>query len=118
MVLPFIWMMSTSFKLPEDIFGLPSGDYSPKPGNPVKLYLHFSGEKPYKSSGKHLLCLSHWHPVEPFLTSLGGYGFVKFELPGKKAAFAFLLATMIIPGAVMMVQLVGTTRKICWVVTF
>ncbi|MFO7680421.1 MAG: carbohydrate ABC transporter permease [Chloroflexota bacterium] len=53
-----------------------------------------------------------------FFTSLGGYGFAKFEFPGKKGLFAFLLATMVIPGAVMMVPSFVIMRNFGWVDTF
>lgn len=102
MLLPFIWMLSTSFKLAQDIFG-----YPPKfiPDNPVldnytyvifkKGALHNLYNTAFIASLSTVLTL--------FFTTLGGYGFAKFKFPGKDALFAFLLATMVIPGAVMMV---------------
>jgi ABC-type glycerol-3-phosphate transport system permease component len=102
MLLPFIWMLSTSFKLAQDIFG-----YPPKfiPDNPVldnytyvifkKGALHNLYNTAFIASLSTVLTL--------FFTTLGGYGFAKFKFPGKNALFAFLLATMVIPGAVMMV---------------
>lgn len=53
-----------------------------------------------------------------FFTSLGGYGFAKFEFPLKKTLFALLLATLIIPGAVMMVPTFVIMRELGWVDTF
>ena len=52
-----------------------------------------------------------------FFTTLGGYGFAKFNFPGKNALFAFLLATMVIPGAVMMVPSFIIIRNIGWMDT-
>jgi multiple sugar transport system permease protein len=49
---------------------------------------------------------------------MGGYGFAKFNFRGKKGLFAILLATMIIPGAVMMVPSFVIMRKLGWVDTF
>ena len=56
--------------------------------------------------------------VSLFFTSLGGYGFAKFDFVGKKGLFAILLATMIVPGAVMMVPSFVIMRKLGWVDTF
>jgi ABC-type glycerol-3-phosphate transport system permease component len=102
MLLPFVWMLSTSFKLAQDIFG-----YPPRfiPDNPVldnyiyvifkKGALHNLYNTAFIASLSTVLTL--------FFTTLGGYGFAKFKFPGKDGLFAFLLATMVIPGAVMMV---------------
>ena len=117
MVLPFIWMMSTSFKLPEDIFGYPPQII---PQNPtLSNYIYIFQEKNLTRVLVNTFFVSAIGTLlSLFFTSLGGYGFAKFEFPGKKAAFAFLLATMIIPGAVMMVPSFVIMRKFGWVDTF
>ena len=117
MVLPFIWMMSTSFKFPEDIFGYPPQII---PQNPtLSNYIYIFQEKNLTRVLVNTFFVSAIGTLlSLFFTSLGGYGFAKFEFPGKKAAFAFLLATMIIPGAVMMVPSFVIMRKFGWVDTF
>lgn len=117
MALPFIWMLSTSFKMPEDIFG-----YPPQliPKNPTWTnFVYIFQEKSLVRILLNTLYVSAVGTlVSLFFTTLGGYGFAKFDFPGKKAAFAFLLATMIIPGAVMMVPSFVIMRKFGWVDTF
>ncbi len=117
MVLPFVWMLSTSFKLPRDIFGYPPRIIPPSPT--LENYQMIFQEKNlvgvllntfYVSTFATLLSL--------FFTSLGGYGFAKFDFPGKNILFAVLLATMIVPGAVMMVPSFVLMRKLGWVDTF
>jgi ABC-type glycerol-3-phosphate transport system permease component len=117
MILPFIWMLSTSFKLPQDIFGYPPQII---PKNPtISNYIYIFQEKNLtKILANTFLVAAVGTLLSLFFTSLGGYGFAKFEFPGKKAAFAFLLATMIIPGAVMMVPSFVIMRKFGWVDTF
>jgi ABC-type glycerol-3-phosphate transport system permease component len=115
MLLPFIWMLSTSFKLAQDIFG-----YPPKfiPDNPVLdnyTYVIQKGALHNLYNTAFIATLSS--AVTLFFTTLGGYGFAKFNFPGKNALFAFLLATMVIPGAVMMVPSFIIIRKIGWVDT-
>jgi ABC-type glycerol-3-phosphate transport system permease component len=53
-----------------------------------------------------------------FFTTAGGYGFAKFNFWGKNILFALLLATMIIPGAVMMVPPFVIMRELGWVDKF
>jgi len=117
MILPFIWMLSTSFKLPQDIFG-----YPPKliPENPVLTnYFYIFQEKNLLGVLRNTFVIALASTLlSLFFTSLGGYGFAKFEFPGKKFLFALLLATLVIPGAVMMVPSFVIMRTFGWVDTF
>jgi ABC-type glycerol-3-phosphate transport system permease component len=117
MVLPFIWMLSTSFKLPADIFG-----YPPKiiPNNFTwDNYVYIFKEKNLFPILINTIVVSVFSSLlSLFFTSMGGYGFAKFNFRGKKGLFAILLATMIIPGAVMMVPSFVIMRKLGWVDTF
>jgi ABC-type glycerol-3-phosphate transport system permease component len=117
MILPFIWMLSTSLKLPQDIFG-----YPPKliPENPVlSNYFYIFKEKNLTGVLRNTFVIALASTLlSLFFTSLGGYGFAKFEFPGKKFLFALLLATLVIPGAVMMVPSFVIMRTLGWVDTF
>lgn len=117
MVLPFVWMLSTSFKLPQDIFGFP-----PKiiPENPVlNNYRVIFQEKNLIGVMVNTITIALFSTLlSLFFTSLGGYGFAKFNFRGKKTLFAILLGTMIIPGAVMMVPSFVIMRIFGWVDTF
>jgi ABC-type glycerol-3-phosphate transport system permease component len=53
-----------------------------------------------------------------FFCSLGGYGFAKYKFPGQMWLFSLLLASMVIPGAVMMVPSFVLMRQFGWVNTF
>jgi len=117
MILPFVWMLSTSFKLPQDIFGFP-----PRliPENPVlDNYLYIFQEKNLLRvlANTFFVALSTTL-LSLFFTALGGYGFAKFNFLGKNILFALLLATMIIPGAVMMVPSFVIMRELGWVDKF
>lgn len=117
MVLPFIWMISTSLKLPQDIFG-----YPPKliPSNITwNNYLFIFKEKNLLRVLSNTIIISSLSTIlSLFFTSMGGYGFAKFSFPGKKSLFAMLLATMIIPSAVMMVPSFVIMRELGWVDKF
>jgi ABC-type glycerol-3-phosphate transport system permease component len=115
MLLPFAWMLSTSFKLAQDIFG-----YPPRfiPANPVwDNYTYVLAKGALHNLGNTAFIASLFTVGSLFFTTLGGYGFAKFKFPGREALFAFLLATMVIPGAVMMVPTFIIIRNIGWVDT-
>lgn len=117
MILPFIWMLSTSFKPPQDVFGYPPRLITENSN--LENYLFLFRERNLMRVVWNTMFVSLASTVlSLFFTSLGGYGFAKFDFPGKMPLFAFLLATMIIPGAVMMVPSFVLMRYFGWVNTF
>jgi ABC-type glycerol-3-phosphate transport system permease component len=117
MVLPFIWMLSTSFKLPEDVFGYPPVLISENPTFYNYIFI-FQDANMLRVLWNTFFIAAAGTLLSLFFTALGGYGFAKFEFPGKPVLFAFLLATMVVPGAVMMVPSFVLMRKFGWVDTF
>jgi ABC-type glycerol-3-phosphate transport system permease component len=117
MVLPFVWMLSTSFKFPQDIFGYPPALIPKLPTLDNYIYI-FQEKNLVRVLGNTAFIALVGTLLSLFFTALGGYGFAKFEFPGKKMGFAILLATMIVPGAVMMVPSFVIMRKLGWVDTF
>jgi ABC-type glycerol-3-phosphate transport system permease component len=110
-------MLSTSFKQPQDIFGYPPVFISERStlDNYITLFennniVRIVFNTFYVSAFSTGLAL--------FFTSLGGFGFAKYQFPFKRLLFAFLLATMIIPGAVMMVPTFVLMREFGWVDSF
>lgn len=49
-----------------------------------------------------------------FFCSLGGYGFAKFRFPGRNGLFAFLLATLMVPGAIGLIPSFIIMRNLGW----
>ncbi|MCJ7701447.1 MAG: carbohydrate ABC transporter permease [Anaerolineales bacterium] len=117
MILPFVWMLSTSFKFPQAIFGYPPALIPEIPTLDNYIYI-FREKNLVQVLGNTAFIAIIGTLLSLFFTALGGYGFAKFEFPGKKAGFAILLATMIVPGAVMMVPSFVIMRKLGWVDTF
>jgi ABC-type glycerol-3-phosphate transport system permease component len=115
MLLPFVWMLSTSFKLAQDIFGYPPQFI---PDNPVwDNYTYVIAKGAFRNLYNTAFIAALYTIASLFFTTLGGYGFAKFKFPGRDGLFAFLLATMVIPGAVMMVPSFIIIRNIGWVDT-
>jgi ABC-type glycerol-3-phosphate transport system permease component len=117
MIIPFVWMLSTSFKLPQDVFGFPPVLFSER--STLINYQFLFQEKQ--------LLLIVWNTffvamsatlLSLFFCSLGGYGFAKFNFPGRTILFSFLLATMVIPAAVTMVPSFVIMRSFGWYNTF
>lgn len=53
-----------------------------------------------------------------FFCSLGGYGFAKFRFPGRNGLFAFLLATLMVPGAIGLIPSFIIMRYLGWLDTW
>lgn len=117
MLLPFVWMLSTSLKLPEDVFSIPPQFI---PARPTLINYQYLLEK------KNLIQIvlntffvaGMSTGLRLFFCSMAGYGFAKYRFPGKSKLFALLLATMIIPGAVTLIPVYVIMRELSWINTF
>jgi ABC-type glycerol-3-phosphate transport system permease component len=117
MLLPFIWMISTSFKLPEDVFGFPPRLWTER--STLLNYIYLITEKNILRITWNTFFISFSATIlSLFFCSLGGYGFAKYKFPGQMWLFSLLLASMVIPGAVMMVPSFVLMRQFGWVNTF
>jgi ABC-type glycerol-3-phosphate transport system permease component len=117
MLLPFLWMLSTSLKLPEDVFGYPPVFFSER--STLLNYEYLLREKNLLVIvGNTFVVALSATLLSLFFCSLGGFGFAKYRFPGRTALFSFLLATMIIPSAVTMVPNFVIMRELGWVDTF
>lgn len=117
MLLPFVWMVSTSLKTPEEVFGFPP-QLIPQVLNwsnytfliRERALLRIVANTAFVAGTATILRL--------FFCALGGYGFAKFRFPGRDKLFLFLLATMLVPGAVTLVPLYVFMRELGWIDTF
>lgn len=117
MMLPFIWMLRTSFMPQGEVFGIPPKLFSRNMSLDGYRYIVDYGV--LRSLWSTFFVASSSTALSLFFCSLGGYGFAKHRFPGRNPLFAFLLATMIIPGAVTMVPAyVIMTKFLKWLDTF
>ena len=116
MIWPFIWMFSTSFKPPEEIFKSPPILISSN--MTLDGYRYILENNVLRSVWNTFVVAASFTLLAMFFCTLGGYGFAKFRFPGRGFLFSFLLATMVIPPAVMMVPTYVLMVKIKWVNTF
>lgn len=117
MILPFIWMVSTSLKLPEDVFGYPVRLI---PENPTLInYEYLLQEKNLLRILLNTFIVAGGSTVlRLFFCSLGGYAFAKYTFPGRGVLFTFVLATMLIPGAITLVPVYVIMRNLSMIDTF
>lgn len=116
MILPFIWMLSTSLKLPEDVFGVP---IQLIPEHPTLInFQYLLQEKNLLRIVLNTFLVAGGSTVlRLFFCSLGGYAFAKYKFPGRGALFVFVLATMLIPGAVTLVPVYIIMRNLSMIDT-
>lgn len=117
MILPFIWMVSTSLKPADEIFAIPPIIISPNSSLNAYVYLQEQYNILRIVWNTFVIAFSAT-VLRLFFCALGGYGFAKFKFPGQGALFAFLLGTMVIPGAVTLVPVYIIMRDLKWIDTF
>lgn len=102
MVVPFVWMLSASFKYERDVMKIPI-QWIPK--NPTldnyKEILHIDT----KSKDYHFL-LAYWNSIKVTVSAtvisvitamMAGYAFAKLRFPGSNIIFIIYLAQMMVP---------------------
>ncbi len=117
-IFPFYWLLLSAFKTQAQIFTMPP-QWLPHPAtvrNFVDLYRETNLPRALLNSiinsGGHVL-------LALFLCSLAGYAFAKYpQAPGHGKLFAFVLGTMMIPGAVTLIPTFLVMVKLHWINTY
>jgi multiple sugar transport system permease protein len=103
-LVPFVWMISSSFKTATEIRRTPPTFFPENPtltnyqkllSDPELPLLRFYGNSAFVAVANTLTTL--------FTSALLGYLFAKFRFPGKQALFGFFLLTMMIPSQLTMI---------------
>jgi ABC-type glycerol-3-phosphate transport system permease component len=117
MILPFIWMISTSFKPQAEIFASPPIIISENMSlEGYDFIINEAGA--FRSLGYTFFMATTATVLSLFFCAMGGYGFAKYKFPGRRYLFIFLLATMMIPPAATMVPTYVLMVEFGWVDTF
>jgi ABC-type glycerol-3-phosphate transport system permease component len=116
MMLPFVWMLSTSFKPQAEIFTRPPIIISPNMS--LDGYAYIAGQGVWRSLWNTFVISAGFTAGGLFFCALGGFGFAKYRFPGRNLLFILLLATMMIPPAVTMVPSYIIMREFGWINTF
>ncbi len=102
MIIPFIWSLLTSLKSSENVFAH-SAFWIQFPPD-FSAYKEIWKKVPILTYSLNTLKVSTIVTVGQLLTSsLAGYAFAKLKFPGRDKLFVFYLATMMIPGTVLLI---------------
>jgi ABC-type sugar transport system, permease component len=116
MILPFLWMISTSLKGEGSVFSYPP-QIIPNPFHPDN-YQRAWNMLPIDMAYLNSLKIAIIVTAGSLLTcSMAGYAFGKMNFAGKKLWFMILLATMMIPGQVTLIPMFMWFSEINWVDT-
>ena len=101
-VIPFIWMVSTSFKGPGEIFIFPPRwiPKSPTFQNYIDLFQKVNFGRPFLNSV--IVSLSTTF-LSVLIATMAGYGFAKFHFKNKNILFLVILGTIMVPGQITMI---------------
>ena len=103
MILPFIWMISTSFKVNGEVFKYPI-DWIPHTWNFENYKKVWSGPNPFYLFYLNSIKITAITVAGNLLTSaMAGYAFAKIRFKGRNFLFLLYLSTMMIPGQVLLV---------------
>lgn len=103
MIVPFLWMISTSFKTPAEVFEYPI-KWIPAHFNwshHVKVWSGDNSFVHYYANSLKVSVLSTIGAV--FFSSLAAYGFARIEFKGRNALFLLYLSMMMVPPQVLFV---------------
>lgn len=103
MVLPFVWMLLTSFK-PEAEALLVPPTFFPKTFTFASYETLFTRMK-FLTYLRNTLIIVIFSFVGLLFNAMAGYAFAKYKFPGKDVLFYLVLATMMIPSQVTMIPI-------------
>lgn len=117
MIVPFLFMLSTSFKLPGEIYDIPFQWIPEWPTG--SNYVKGVTQVDLVRGCINTLCIAIPSTVGGLITaSFAGFAFAKMKFPGRDAIFAVLLTTMMLPGIVTLIPQFVMFAAIGWVDTF
>lgn len=117
MILPFIWMVSTSLKPERGVFSMPP-QWIPDPlifDNYVSVWEKTQLARGLFNSTVIALLTT---TGEIFASTLAGFAFARLKFPGRNGFFGLMLLTMMIPGVVMMIPTFILFRILGWINTW
>ena len=120
MVIPFLWMLSTSLKSYSSvfIFNLADIQWIPKTiywKNYIDVWKVVPFARFYLNSLFVVTCVTFGQVAT---SALAAYAFARLKFPGRDKIFFAYLATMMIPGSVTMIPVFALMRTFGWIDTY
>lgn len=116
-LIPFIWMLSTSFKTLEDVWVLPP-QWIPKPFIWKNYFKALTVLPFFKYTINTVIITVSCIAGTLLSASLVAYGFARMRFPGKGPLFFILIATMMIPAQVTLIPTFILFKYLGWIDTF
>ncbi|WP_217900093.1 carbohydrate ABC transporter permease [Paenibacillus herberti] len=116
-LVPFIWMLSTSLKIPSQVFAWPI-EWIPKP---VKFsnYVEALSMRPFILYYGNTFFITGLAVLgQVFSSSIVGYSLARLRWRGNNLVFALIMSTLMLPEIVRMIPTFVIFSKIGWVDTF
>ncbi|WP_406944203.1 carbohydrate ABC transporter permease [Halobacillus sp. SY10] len=99
--IPFIWMISSSFKPESEVLSIPPTII---PDNPIlDNYINLFTNMNFAVYLRNTLVIVLFSFLGLLFNAMAGYGFAKYNFRGRDKVFYIVLATMMIPGQVTMI---------------
>ncbi|TMU85143.1 carbohydrate ABC transporter permease [Bacillus sp. BHET2] len=99
--IPFIWMISSSFKPESEVMQIPPTIFPESPT--LENYFNLFESMNFGVYLRNTIIIVLFSFMGLFFNAMAGYGFAKFNFKGKEKIFYIVLATMMIPAQVTMI---------------
>ena len=112
MVFPFLWMIATSLKFPQDLYNLRLIPDNPTLGN----YRYVLSATPFGRWFVNSLVVATVTTVSVlFFDSITGYALAKFNFPGRQVIFVVILSTLMVPTEMLVIPWYMLSTRMNWV---
>jgi multiple sugar transport system permease protein len=113
-LIPFIWMVATSFKMPADILST-SPEWLPRPAT-LRNYEHLFTYIPFlRQLFNTVFTTTVIVAGQLLFSSMGAYAFARLRFPGRDALFLVFLMTLMVPSVVTLIPAFIVVRTLGWV---
>ena len=116
MILPFIWMLSTSLKEANLVYTIPP-QWIPKPFDWANFKEVWTAANLVTGIKNSILITFTVLILSTFTTSMAAFAFAKLQFPGKNIIFMCLLSSMMVPAVVLLVPQFIIYTKLKWIDT-
>lgn len=117
MMVPFFWLISSSFKTPQNIYVFPP-QWIPEPIH-YRNYIEVFDAVPVLKYFRNTLIITIPSVIgTPLSSALAAYAFARLRFRGRDLMFSAVLSTMMLPYVVTMVPIYVMFTKLGWVGTF
>lgn len=115
-LLPFVWMLTTSFKEPAELFG--GTHFWPQTWT-LENYVVAWNSAPFARYYINSVVVAVGTVALQLVTgALAGYGFARVPMPGRNVIFGIILATMMVPSTVTLIPSYLILSKLGWLDTY